>query len=236
MPLLSREIIVTKEECGNLALRLMERCDYSWPSECWEWLAGCNKQGYGKIRYKGFHVRAHRLAYACANGACPGGDNVTIDHKCGNPACINPSHLRVLSLTENVLASNAPGVLASRTGTCKRGHKLDGYTNGKSEKRLCRECHRERQRTRALKRKEQGLCRRCSKSAEPGLAVCKYHADADADRARGRASILKASGLCSGCGRVPALPDRILCAACGVRAAARTRKSEARKVGALRQR
>jgi len=70
-------------------------------SGCWIWIAGRDKDGYGKFaitlpRVNGKemqkHVRAHRLAYLFAGGMIEPGRLVL--HSCDNPACCNPNHLR----------------------------------------------------------------------------------------------------------------------------------------------
>lgn len=63
------------------------------PHECWAWQAGKDTRGYGKVRWNGESQLAHRVAYELTFGAIPAGANVLQD--CRNPACCNPAHLRI---------------------------------------------------------------------------------------------------------------------------------------------
>jgi hypothetical protein len=56
-----------------------------------------NKSGYPQLRFEGKNWRLHRLAWTRAHGPIPEGFEV--DHICRNIACINPSHLQLLTKT-----------------------------------------------------------------------------------------------------------------------------------------
>lgn len=96
---------------------ILDRCILEPESECWIWMGRKTKDGYGKIKEMGKTVRTHRKAFElwkgeipsdkCVLHDCPGGDN---------PACCNPSHLRL--------------------GT-KRENRLDLCIKGKSHKTSC---------------------------------------------------------------------------------------------------
>lgn len=63
---------------------------------CWEWQAGTNKRGYGKIGYVDDNNEhkdylAHRIAWQYPNYIIP--DGLLILHSCDNPKCCNPKHL-----------------------------------------------------------------------------------------------------------------------------------------------
>lgn len=73
------------------------------PDECWPWLAGKDKDGYGKFQVTGRgpapgvprpvqkHVRAHKLVWELENGPLARG--LVIRHSCDNAACCNLAHL-----------------------------------------------------------------------------------------------------------------------------------------------
>ncbi len=68
-------------------------------SGCWIWKGWLDKDGYGHIRRQGKYYGAHRYFYEKANGSLPKG--AQMHHTCHNPACVNPSHLEVVSPLEH---------------------------------------------------------------------------------------------------------------------------------------
>ena len=74
------------------------------PAKCWSWLGHIGPRGYGKIalgpRGTG-EVGAHCAALAILTGEAPSSRGV-VDHVCGTRSCVNPYHLRRVSVAENV--------------------------------------------------------------------------------------------------------------------------------------
>jgi hypothetical protein len=68
---------------------------------CWIWTASLNNNGYGQIRSptQKTMIAAHRLSYELNIGKIPIG--FEIDHICHNKICINPSHLRLATHSQN---------------------------------------------------------------------------------------------------------------------------------------
>ena len=61
---------------------------------------GSEKHLYGRLRYKGKKILAHRLAFEIENGKIPSG--MCVCHKCDNTKCCNPEHLFLGTHKENM--------------------------------------------------------------------------------------------------------------------------------------
>jgi len=69
-------------------------------SGCWEWRGVRSGKGYGNVHLDGKLRIAHRVAYEVWIGPIPEGLNVL--HRCNNPPCINPAHLRAGTQADNM--------------------------------------------------------------------------------------------------------------------------------------
>lgn len=109
---------------------------------CWIF-TGAKSSGYGQLGTRGKSQMAHRLSYEHFVGPIPSGH--VVHHECRTPACVNPDHLRPLTIGENV--NESPKSHASKTH-CANGHPYDAantrIVNGKW--RQCRTCGAERKR------------------------------------------------------------------------------------------
>ena len=66
---------------------------------CWLWTGALDGWGYGQLCSFGLGRGAHRVAYILAIGQIP--PNALVLHACDEPRCVNASHLRAGSNTEN---------------------------------------------------------------------------------------------------------------------------------------
>jgi len=108
---------------------------------CWLWFGKTTPTGYGQIQVGSRTdntrklVYVHRLSYEMEIGSIPKG--LTIDHKCRVRNCVNPVHLRVMTLNDNLKSS--PGYVGNKK-LCNYGHNLDGLNN--VGHRYCKTCRR----------------------------------------------------------------------------------------------
>jgi hypothetical protein len=115
---------------------------------CWVWTAGKNHYGYGSYAVRRgdgwFRAQAHRLAYEELVGPIPAG--LTVDHICRNRACVNPTHMELVTRGENVLRGTGPSAEHARQTHCKRGHPFEEpHVYLWRGRRYCRTCQRERE-------------------------------------------------------------------------------------------
>lgn len=82
--------------------------------DCWEWVGAKTNTGYGVLNVGGRTVCAHRFAYEHYREPIPAGMHA--DHLCFNRACVNPSHIQVVT----------PSVNAQRRSGVSRGNKASG--------------------------------------------------------------------------------------------------------------
>ena len=83
---------------------------------CWEWQGAVTPSGHGVFKSEGKTPRAHKVSYQLLVGDVPEG--LCLDHRCLNPPCCNPIHLRLATPKQN--AENRSGA-QSNSSTGIRG-------------------------------------------------------------------------------------------------------------------
>jgi hypothetical protein len=81
-------------------IRFNEKYIVNEDTGCWDWTAS-KCLGYGLIKIKGKMMRAHRFSYEYFVG--PLDSNLDVCHKCNNPSCVNPEHLRQDTVSSNMI-------------------------------------------------------------------------------------------------------------------------------------
>lgn len=123
---------------------------------CWNWRACRLKKGYGK--YKKY--LSHRVSYSIFNNDI--NPSLVIDHICRNTSCVNPDHLRQVSMKTNVTEnSNSVSAINRNKNKCINGHAFTlKNTILKKNGRGCRICTNIKQNQWAkMKRKQDRLSR-----------------------------------------------------------------------------
>ena len=125
---------------------------------CWEW-HGNVLRGYGRGTKDGRSVIAHRGVYESLRGPIPEG--MTCDHVCRNTLCVNPDHIDLVPLGQNITRAYAAKRDREAFGCGHPRTEENQQPAGKDKKgrpvarcRICwRAYKREHERKRATKRR-----------------------------------------------------------------------------------
>jgi hypothetical protein len=158
---------------GKVTKSIQERFEAKWTPEpnsgCWLWISGGNKFQYGKLYFNGRNEMATRVSWFLKYGQLPSPE-LQVCHKCDTPACVNPDHLFLGTMSDNQMDCVLKGRRTYTRGygkdwnvtrtrkevkklVCKHGHPLSGdnlYICPKGWAQ-CKECRR--QSVYSLKRK-----------------------------------------------------------------------------------
>jgi hypothetical protein len=104
---------------------------YEELGKCWVWTGYCTARGYG--RYK-FLNAAYRIAWVLEYG--PIAEGMHILHRCDNPSCVRPSHLKQGTHQDNMDDKCAKGRQSHAGGNTIEG-AARGDRNGARTKPEC---------------------------------------------------------------------------------------------------
>jgi hypothetical protein len=118
------------------------------PDECWLYKNKPNNSGYGTIHIGSRTdntrkvIGVHRFSYMVANN-CKIPDGLQINHKCYTRLCVNPNHLEVVTVSENLKKCRPYVRHFSKKTHCPKGHE---YTKENTRlyknRRHCKTCNR----------------------------------------------------------------------------------------------
>jgi hypothetical protein len=92
---------------------------------CWMWIGGVESHGYGRMSFNGKRYKAHQLSWILNRGEIPKG--MCVCHHCDTPGCVNPDHLFLGTMADNMRDKVAKG---------RQSHK--GYNNREEYLEKCR--------------------------------------------------------------------------------------------------
>lgn len=86
-------------------------------SGCHLWQAQVKRDGYGRFQFRGVSVAAHRVAHELFKGPIPEWQCVL--HRCGVRTCVNPGHLFLGTIEDNVTDMDRKGRRRTRAKLTK---------------------------------------------------------------------------------------------------------------------
>jgi predicted XRE-type DNA-binding protein len=115
------------------AVDCISRSHLFWPkvaygpeSQCWEWKAAKDWDGYGFFRVyingQRRGARAHRVSHLLSGGELS--PDQLLLHTCDNPACVNPRHLTPGTCAENMRQKVDRGRMKPQHGEANPANKL----------------------------------------------------------------------------------------------------------------
>lgn len=123
---------------------------------CWIWTAVRDRRDYGKVHdpiaYQEGLCRtrlAHVVVYELLVGPVPEGKE--LDHLCRVHSCVRPTHMDAVTHRVNLLRGDSMIARQAAQTHCHAGHQFDEKNtriNKRNGKRVCRACHRDRERKR----------------------------------------------------------------------------------------
>ena len=106
---------------GTPAERFKTKYRVNAKTKCWEWKASTSSTGYGYFYFPPRNmVRAHVASWLLHRGDRKG---LHVLHKCDNPSCVNPAHLKLGTHQDNMRDRDSKG----------RGYDRHGSKNGRAK-------------------------------------------------------------------------------------------------------
>ena len=113
--------IALRTRKGSLEERFWRNVSQGPGMACWLWTASTERAGYGHMRVGKTMKKCHRISWEIHHGKIPAG--LYVLHRCDVPACVNPKHLWLGTLTDNNRDRETKG----------RGRQPKGSKSGRSK-------------------------------------------------------------------------------------------------------
>lgn len=107
---------------GTPKERLRKMSQWHPVTGCLEMKKSLDNCGYGRFRFNGKAILAHRASYEIYNGVAPG--KMDVLHSCDNPRCVNPMHLSLGTHDDNMRDMARKGRAFKNQGEKHPGAKL----------------------------------------------------------------------------------------------------------------
>lgn len=93
-------------------------------TDCWLYQGSLDCDGYGRVKIQSIYIKVHRLMWLARFGLIP--EDLVVCHKCDQPACCRPEHLRLDTNPENIRERTRKGRTAkgSQQGASKLTEEL----------------------------------------------------------------------------------------------------------------
>jgi HNH endonuclease len=114
-----KSILLLEQQCARFWRKVLR----GGPAECWPWLAGVDRDGYGRhdIKLEGTRISAAAHRAAAALHLPDFAPHLVVRHTCDNRRCCNPAHLIMGTQADNIRDREERG---RGNNEAKRAHVL----------------------------------------------------------------------------------------------------------------